>query len=59
MMIRPLYFSKINFSLKTRKIPNLKNLKRVHGFLEVVSPTIECISWKKVAYNYSQRIIEN
>ena len=54
-MTKYLYFLKKNFSLKTRKIPNLESLKKGHGFSEVVSPIIECISWKKVAYNYSQK----
>ena len=45
--------------LSENEIPNLESLKKGHGFSEVVSPIIECISWKKVAYNYSQKIIEN
>ena len=52
----PLLFEE-KFFLNNEKETSLESLKRAHGFSEVVFQIIECISWKREACNYLQKII--
>ena len=55
----PLLFEE-KFLLKNEKRKqSLESWRKVLGSLEVASLIIECTSWKKVAYNCLQKIIEN